>query len=115
MNLRHYAYIGDAVWELYVRKQTVTKTQNSNQLHKITTDKVKASYQADLMQLLEQDLTDLEKDIMRRARNLSIPVGRRSNQKEYRQATAFEALIGYWYYNNKEKLDLYLNSIKLFD
>lgn len=102
MNLRNYAYIGDAVWELFIREKTVHVTENAKTLHKITTDKVKASYQAELLHNLE--LTEEEQEIARRARNLSIPIGRRSNQAEYRQATAFEALIGWWYLNDKEHL-----------
>ncbi len=110
MNLRNYAYIGDAVWELFIREKTVKLTENAKKLHQITTDKVKASYQAKLLQTL--DLTEEEHEIARRARNLPIPVGRRSNQTEYRQATAFETLIGWWYYHNKEKLENFLNNIE---
>lgn len=113
MNLRNYAYIGDAVWELFVREKTVKMTDNAKNLHKITTDRVKASYQAELLHNFENELTDEEKEIARRARNLPIPVGRRSNQTEYRQATAFETLIGWWYYFDKDKLDKFLNIIKI--
>ena len=109
MNLRNYAYIGDAVWELFVREKTVKMTDNAKNLHKITTDFVKASYQAELLHSFEGKLTEEEKEISRRARNLPIPVGRRSNQTEYRQATAFEALIGWWYYYNKDRLQEFLN------
>lgn len=103
MNLRNYAYIGDAVWELYIREKTVRLTENSKKLHKITTDKVKASYQAELLHFLDESLTEAEHEIARRARNLPIPVGRRQIQTEYRQATAFEALIGWWYINDRER------------
>lgn len=111
MNLRNYAYIGDAVWELVIREKTVRMTENAKILHKITTDKVKASYQAELLQKMV--LTEEEQEIARRARNLSIPVGRRSNQAEYRQATAFEALIGWWYYEDKEKLNKFLSELDI--
>ncbi len=105
MNLRNYAYIGDAVWELRIREKTVRMTNNAKLLHKLTTDKVKASYQAELLHKLEAYLTEEENDISRRGRNLPIPVGRRQNQTEYRQATAFETLIGWWYLNNRTRLD----------
>jgi ribonuclease-3 family protein len=105
MNLRNYAYIGDAVWELFIREKTIRQTENSKILHKITTDKVKASYQAELLHCIEEILTDEEKEIARRARNLPIPIARRSNQAEYRQATAFEALIGWWHEHDKTRLD----------
>lgn len=111
MNLRNYAYIGDAVWELFIREKTVRMTENAKLLHKITTEKVKASYQAELLHNIE--LTEEEQEITRRARNLPIPVGRRSNQAEYRQATAFETLIGWWYYEDKEKLEKFFNEIKI--
>lgn len=113
MNLRNYAYIGDAVWELYVREKTVLQTNNAKILHKITTDKVKASYQANLLHDMENNLTEEEKEIIRRARNLPIPIARRSNQSEYRQATAFETIIGWWYKHDKEKLNQYLKNIDI--
>lgn len=111
MNLRNYAYIGDAVWELFIREKTVRITENSKLLHKITTEKVKASFQAELLHNME--LNEREQDIARRARNLPIPVGRRSNQLEYRQATAFETLIGWWYYEDKAKLDKFFSNFIL--
>ena len=111
MNLRNYAYIGDAVWELFVREKTVKITNNAQNLHKMTTKLVKASYQAELLQKMV--LTDEEQEIARRARNLPIPVGRRSNQAEYRQATAFETIIGWWYYYDKDKLQQFFNGIEI--
>lgn len=111
MNLRNYAYIGDAVWELFVREKTIRITNNAKLLHKITTEKVKASFQAELLHKME--LTEEEQEISRRARNLPIPIARRSNQVEYRQATAFEALIGYWHEHDKERLDFMLSQMEL--
>lgn len=105
MNLRNYAYLGDAVWELLIRNKTVLLTNNAQKLHKITTSNVKGSFQADLLHELENILTEEEKEIARRARNLPIPIGRRANQSEYRQATAFETLIGWWYKNDKDRYD----------
>ena len=115
MNLRNYAYIGDAVWELFVREKTVRMTDNAKNLHKLTTERVKASYQAELLHSFENNLTEEEKEIARRARNLPIPVGRRSNQTEYRQATAFETLVGWWYYYDKEKLEKFLENVQIVE
>jgi ribonuclease-3 family protein len=103
--LRNYAHIGDAVWEVFVRTYTINKTSNSKHLHEITTARVNAKFQKDMLQLIMPELTEEEKEIARRGRNLPIPVGRRSIQNDYRQATAFEVLIGYWYINNKERLE----------
>jgi len=112
IGLKHYAYIGDAVWELWVREHTISETQNAKELHTITTEKVNMDFQAELLHFLEPVLNEEEIDLARRARNLSIPVGRRSNQSEYRQATAFEALIGWWHQNNKERLTEILNLLE---
>lgn len=111
MNLRNYAYIGDAVWELKIREITIRQTNNARNLHKLTIDKVKASYQAELLHKIEPDLTKEELEIARRGRNLPIPIARRQNQLEYRQATAFETLIGWWYLHNQTRLDEIYNKI----
>lgn len=105
MNLRNYAYLGDAVWELFVRNLTILKTQNANELHKITTDKVNAKFQHDLLMQIQKELTEEELEILRRSRNLPVPIARKSNQSDYRMATAFEALIGWWYKNNEARLE----------
>jgi len=113
INLRNYAYLGDAVWELHIRKKTIFITNNAKKLHQITTDLVKTGYQSDLIHMLEEKqlLTDTEQEITRRARNLPIPVGRRHIQSDYRQATAFEALVGWWYKNDLNRLEEILSFI----
>ena len=112
INLRNYAYLGDAVWELLIREKTILLTNNAKKLHKFTTDKVKGHFQAELLEKLENTLTEEEKELARRARNLPIPVARRSCQSEYRQATAFEALIGFWFKNNKERFDYIISLLE---
>lgn len=104
LSLKNYAYLGDAVWELFVREKTILQTQNAEKLHKITTEKVKAKAQHDLLMQIQDKLSEDELEIMRRGRNLPVPIARKSNQSEYRMATAFETLIGWWYLNNKERL-----------
>ena len=112
MNLRNYAYLGDAVWELYIREKTVKATNNAKKLHQITTNLVKTSCQCELLHFLEPNLTEEELELTRRARNLPIPVGRRNIQTEYRQATAFETLIGWWHENNDKRLKEILNLLE---
>lgn len=108
INLRNYAYLGDAVWEIFVREKTVRVTNNAKKLHQLTTNLVKTSTQCTLLHFLEPNLTEDEIELTRRARNLPIPVGRRNIQSEYRQATAFEALIGWWHMNDKSRLEFIL-------
>lgn len=112
INLRNYAHLGDAVWELFVREYTIFKTKNTQILHKMTTDRVNSAYQSHMLSFIEPFLSEPELDIERRARNCTVPVARRNNQAEYRQATAFEALIGYWYLNDKERFSEITNKIK---
>ncbi len=110
--LRNYAHIGDSVWEVFVRTYTIYKTSNSKHLHKITTERVNASFQKDLLNIIMPSLSEEEQEIARRARNLPIPIGRRSIQSDYRQATAFEVLIGFWYLHDKERLEKIYKIIK---
>lgn len=112
MNLRNYAYLGDAVWEIFIREKTIQQTNNAKKLHQITTNLVKTSTQCELLHFLEPNLTEEEIELTRRARNLPIPVGRRNIQSDYRQATAFETLIGWLYLNNKQRLD---NILKILE
>lgn len=110
--LRNYAHIGDAVWEVFVRDYTIFKTSNSKILHKITTDRVKASFQKEMLEAIASDLTEEEQELARRGRNLPIPVARRSIQHEYRPATAFEVLIGFWYIHDKSRLEYFWHKFK---
>lgn len=94
-----WAYIGDAVYELFVRNHLVTggpaKTQS---LHKQAVKRVRASFQAGLAAKLEPCLTAEELDILRRGRNVkSGHTPAASDPITYRHSTAFEALIGYLY------------------
>ena len=111
MSLRNYAHLGDAVWEVFVREYVVKKTSSSKLLHKYTTDRVNATFQMEMLEFLFDELTEEEQELVRRARNMSIPVGRRSIQATYRLATAFEVLIGYWYLNNKNRLEYFYKKI----
>ena len=110
--LRNYAHLGDAVWELFVRNYVIYKTSNAKTLHKMTTDRVNATFQKEMLDFINDKLTTEEQELARRARNLPIPVGRRSIQATYRQSTAFETLIGYWYLEDKERLEYFYSLFK---
>ncbi len=110
--LKNYAHIGDAVWEVFVRDYVIYKTSNSKLLHKMTTDRVNATFQKDMLELISTNLSEEETELARRARNLPIPVGRKNIQHDYRLATAFEVLIGYWYLHDKERLNLFYDKFR---
>ena len=110
--LKNYAHIGDAVWEVFVRDYVIRKTHNSKLLHKMTTDRVNAAFQMKMLEYISNELSEEEQELARRGRNLPIPVGRKSIQHDYRLATAFEVLIGYWYLHNKERLNYFYKTFQ---
>ena len=97
-----WAYIGDSVYEQYIRNYLVTNTKyKPHKLHIEATKFVKAAAQAKVLQLLEEDLTEEEKEIVRRTRNTkNHHLPKNSNIQEYMYATAFEGLIGYLHLSN---------------
>lgn len=94
-----WAYIGDSVFELYVRTELINKTNlKPHKLHIEAIRYVKAKSQAEKLNEIYESLTDEEKDIVRRGRNTqNHHLPKNSNVQEYMYATAFEALIGYLY------------------
>ena len=93
------AFVGDAVYSLYVRNiVATTKKVKSGAMHKMTSDYVKATKQsADIERILPL-LTDDELAIYKRGRNYKTQsVAKHSTVQEYKRATGFEAVIGYLY------------------
>ena len=94
-----WAYIGDAVYELFIRNKLINETNlKPHKLHIEAIKYVKAKSQAEKLNEIYEFLTDEEKDIVRRGRNTqNHHLPKNSNVQEYMYATAFEALIGYLY------------------
>lgn len=109
------AYIGDAVFELYVRLQFLWPSQRIKLFHQQVVDQVKAEQQADYLELLAPHLDDIEADIVRRGRNATSKSPRRLSAKIYRQATAFETLVGYLYITNQPRLYELLKKLAVKD
>lgn len=105
MNPLTWAYIGDAVYELYIRENLIENTNlKPHKLHIEAVKKVKAGAQSEILQKIEEKLNDEEKEIIRRTRNTkNHHLPKNSNVKEYMYATAFEGLIGYLYLMRKEE------------
>lgn len=115
-NSLNLAFIGDAVWSLLVREYFLYNTQfKNNNLHKLTTKFVKATYQAKALDILQVDLTDLEKDIARRARNVKMnTVAKNAPLADYKKATSFEAVIGYLYLTNSfDRIKEFFNKLSI--
>ncbi|WP_042353728.1 Mini-ribonuclease 3 [Bacillus rubiinfantis] len=95
------AYMGDAVYETYVRRHLLFKGQvRPHQLHHTATQYVSAKAQCKVLFRMMDDvlLTEGELAIVMRGRNAkSGTVPKNTDVQTYRYSTAFEALIGYLY------------------
>jgi ribonuclease-3 family protein len=93
------AYIGDGVFDLVIRSVVVGKgNTRANQLHRRTSNIVKAKTQAEIIVCLERHLTEEEHEIYRRGRNAKSPsMAKNATVSDYRKATGLEALVGYLY------------------
>jgi ribonuclease-3 family protein len=106
------AYVGDAVYEMYIRQYLVSQVNHRpNHLHKQATTYVSAKSQAKALKVWIPELTDEELDIVKRGRNAkSGSSAKNADILEYRHSTAFECLIGYLYYKERyERLEQLMN------
>ena len=99
------AYMGDAVFEVFVREMLVRKANvQVNKLHKRASSIVKAEAQARMIAAIKDELTEKEKSIYKRGRNAkSHTTAKNASVSDYRKATGFEALMGYLYLNGEHK------------
>ena len=107
-----WAYIGDCVYELFIRTHLVETTNlKPHKLHIEAVKQVKAKAQADKLEELQEMLTEEEKEIVRRTRNTeNHHVAKNADPRDYMYSTAFEGLIGYLYLSEqKERLEQILN------
>lgn len=103
-----WAYVGDAVYELYIRTYLTSTTKlNPHKLHIESIKYVKAAAQAHILESLMPELTEEEQNIVRRARNTqNHHLPKNANVTEYMYSTAFEGLIGYLYLTGqKDRLE----------
>ncbi|MBR6700639.1 MAG: Mini-ribonuclease 3 [Firmicutes bacterium] len=99
MNEIVLAYLGDCVYELYVRNLSVeTGEPKVYVLNKMSSARSKASYQAAAVKKILPSLSETEAGIVRRAKNKKITSKpKNADPMDYKAATAFEALVGYLY------------------
>jgi ribonuclease III family protein len=105
------AYIGDAVFELYVRTRFLMPPKRMASYHSQVVTQVRAESQAVHLASLLPDLTEAEKEILRRGRNACDSKPRRLDRQTYQQATGLEALIGYLHLTNPERLQELLDKL----
>lgn len=98
------AYIGDAVYELFVRSYHLVPPKRIQTYHNQVVNQVRAEQQAHYLELLRPYLTEAEEDITRRGRNAASNRKSRAGIRDYQQATALEALVGYLYLKDPRRL-----------
>ena len=99
------AYLGDSVFTLMVRNYLIRNFENKpKELNKKANEVVCARTQALIMKELKDGLKEDETDIVMRARNSHANnKAKNSTLEEYNLATQFEALVGYWFLNDKKE------------
>ena len=99
LNTTALAYMGDAVYEQFIREHILNKgSADVNRLHRISTMYVSAPAQAKIIKSLFDDLTEDEQKLVKRARNRKYHTkAKNADPVTYKWATALEALIGYLY------------------
>jgi ribonuclease-3 family protein len=116
INMQSLAYLGDAVYELYVRNYLISIGINkANKLQKLAMDFVTAKNQCRfIFYFLDNNiLTEDEISIVKRGRNSSTySHPKNTDIVAYKWATGFECLFGYLYLlNDKERINKLLNII----
>lgn len=112
------AYIGDAVYELFIRNYIISKRKVSvHQLHKESIKYVKAKAQKDIVFAIKDNLTEEEWNTVKRGRNAkSGTIPKNADVQDYKYATGFETLIGYLYLLKRfDRLVEVLEMIKALD
>ncbi|MEO1429055.1 MAG: ribonuclease III domain-containing protein [Cyanobacteria bacterium J06632_19] len=107
------AYLGDAVYELFIRRYYLLPPQKVDNYHRLVVAQVRAEKQAEMLKLLDPHLNSNELEIVRKGRNAATGRPKRLDPQIYRQATSLETLIGYLYLTNTERLSELLQKLLL--
>ena len=98
------AFIGDAIWELEIRRYYLQFGYNIPTLNKYVKNKVNARYQSLIYKQIIEELDEEFKVIGKRAKNSNIKTFPKTcTVMEYKEATALEAVVGAMYLLNKEE------------
>lgn len=108
------AFVGDAVYGLYVRKYLAEVNRPSGELHRLSVNLVNASAQAKAFSLIENELTEKEISIFKRGRNFHTSSSPKNSTKgEYHTATGLETLFGFLYLSGEtDRADYLFNIIR---
>jgi len=107
------AYLGDAIYELFVRRHYLLPPKRIRTYHHQVVSQVRAERQADHLRSLLPHLTAAELDVLKRGRNAAVVSSKRMNPETYQQATSLETLIGHLYLTDPQRLDDLLARLEL--
>jgi ribonuclease-3 family protein len=99
-----WAYVGDGVYELFIRTHLVNNSNaKPHKLHIESIKYVKAEAQAKILEKIMPSLNEEEKDIVRRGRNTeNHHLPKNANIADYSHSTGFEALLGFLYLTKQD-------------
>lgn len=108
------AYLGDAVWELKVRENLISKGYNISKTNLLAKKMVNAKIQSKVFKDIFENLPEEYKEIVKRAKNSNIKTFPKScTIMEYKEATAFETLIAIYYQNGQmEEIEKLIKKIE---
>ena len=109
------AYVGDAVYELFIRTQCLLPPSRLRTYHQRVVSYVRAEAQANYARLLRPHLTPTELDLMKRGRNAASGGPKRINLEVYQQATGLETLVGYLYLTDPQRLEHLLQCLNTLE
>lgn len=93
------AYMGDVCWSFYIRDALIaTGIHHVQILAQMTSELVSAKWQSRLLFEIKEFLNERELAVVKRGRNTKSSVPKSATVAEYRESTAFEALLGYLYF-----------------
>lgn len=98
------AYVGDAIYELYIRTHYLLPPKRLQVYHEQVVAQVRAESQAQHLQSLQPHLTNTELEILKRGRNAASKGPKRLSPEIYQQATSLETLLGYLYLADPQRL-----------
>lgn len=106
------AYIGDAVYELFIRRSCLLPPTRLRTYHQRVVSYVRAETQAEIVHKWQSHLTLNERAILKQGRNAASGGPKRINHEIYQSATGFETLIGYLYLTDPSRLEELLQQIE---
>ncbi len=107
------AYLGDAVYELYIRTCYLLPPRRLRDYHHQVVAQVRAESQAKHLRSLKPHLTEPEIEILRRGRNAVTGCPQRLDPATYQQATSLETLMGYLYLTDPQRLTQLLAHLEI--